>query len=283
MARLHNTSQALYQWRVNHRELDFGLHASGQVANGIDGVAIGEEQFDPSRHTADMIDPMSMGEAMFDVPHVAMVVPYRNEQMNVVLHQDPALRNLPSYLQPIREQKQKLAEDLVSSLESSKQVGDQVNLFVVGDSDVEVPRRVPATIIGETEQPEEAAQAVAGVCVRGLTFVISDFNALPIEKSMPSQFKNTVAIKVNHLLEKELPANVGRISMGGLKEVNTNKAKQLQAVNEGLRQKHEGIAVSLQDQGLAVAEVVYGSPDQPHDSKTTDAQIARAIRAMNHR
>lgn len=275
--RLPNTQYELQELRSNE-SMQYGMHVGYEVAVGVQGVEVGETPFNASHHTIDAINPLSIMESATDMPHVTQVMPYRPIELNVVVHQSPDDRLMPKYLQPIRSHKRQLANGIREAISESQQVMDRTNLYVVGDASSLDELNDGAEVIEGTEDHSIASQAIASICLRGLTFVISDFNTLKLD--IPgANYRETVAIKANHAFELAFPANVGRITLGGLKEVNTRKPKELAKVNQGLLQKHTSIANSLSDAGLAVAKVVYNDAlPMGTNFDAADASIAAAIR-----
>ena len=277
---LHQTRQALFELRSLENQ-GVGMHLGANVAVGMPGLPIGEVMFDPSRHPASAIDPFSMMESLTGTPHVTQVMPYRPTEMNVVLHQNDETVTA-DWLKPVHEHKRALAHGLVEALEESKQIPDRTNYYVVGAASNKEVLPNGAEIIGGTDSPEAAAQAVAEICLRGLTFVISDFENLPLGAVTSALYPRAIAIKANHQVELQIPANAGLLQLDGLGAVETWKVHKLQKKNKQLRHKHTQLEQGLGNAGLYVAQAVY-SPQRTVGTnvQAADNSIARAIRSAS--
>jgi hypothetical protein len=283
MTNLPQTGQALRELRADASK-GFGMHYGDEHAVGTAGFVVGEVPFDPSRHLASDIDPMSMGEWTMGMPQVTQVMPYRPINMNIVLHRDPTEQNLPHYLQPIRAHKNELARGLQTAIDESKQRTDKANTYLVGDTTDAFELGFDVHPVRGTESPEKAAEAIAGLCLNGLTIVISDFNNLPLKRGNKTNFARTIGVKANHGLELKIPANVGRLSVGGLHEVDTNKPKKLAEANTRLAAHHAGVCRNLGGLGIAVAQVAYDNQQNAgFNAREADRQIATAVRIAGRR
>jgi len=284
MSELAETRQAIFELRSSEQN-NFGFHMGTDLAVGVPGIQVGEVPFDPARHPIAAIDPFSAMESMLDRPHVSEVMPYIPVDMNVILHRDPAERSLHSFLQPVRTHKQELAASLSAALMEAKQVSDGMHLYIVGDTDLPAPIEATSEAIVSTEDPQKAAETVAEICATGLSFVISDFNNLPLPPD-PHSYEHTIGIKANHQLELEIPfiKRGPEWRLQGLQSVNTGNAKQVAAANEQLAHKHAGIEAHLGALGLVVARVVYSNHQTPLDNLLlSDKHIAQAVRVLARR
>jgi hypothetical protein len=281
METLTETRHAIYELRTNE-ERGFGLHLDEGVAVGVPGIQIGEEPFDQSRHLPEHINPISTQEMMTGLPHVTMVMPYRPLDMNVVLHQDPRERTMNRYVQPVRSYKRILAQELQAAISDARHVTDTSNLYVVGDARQLNGLSAEAQVLAGTEEPEAAANAVADICRQGLTFIISNFDRLPLENVANFAGKNAVAVKANHEFELSIPAKVGGWPMDSGLEVNTNKSKELIPANEAIAQRNNEIEEMLGSLGLTTAQVTYvNQASQSGNLRDADRQLASAIRAID--
>jgi hypothetical protein len=251
------------------------------IAVGVPGIRIADVQFDPARHNVEAINHLSLHEMMIGLPQVTEVMPYRPVDMNVVLHQDPREKRMNKYVQPIRSYKRLLALQLQDAIAETRQVTDTANLFVVGDSSELSEVGYSAQVLDGTEHPEAAAEAVADICRRGLTFVVSNFDQLPLQSHNWFNGSRTVAVKANHEFELEIPAKVGAWPMGGLWEVDTHNKKHLRATNEDIARRQTVIAQQLGSLGLQTAHVTYrNSSTERMNIADADAQIASSIREI---
>jgi hypothetical protein len=288
MAHLNETGQALFELRAAE-PYSMGMHLGEQLSVGDLGVKVGEVPFDPSLHEPSDIDRMSMMGRVRGRPYVAQIVPFRPEEANVVLHNDPADQAWSGYLAPMWDYKRGLAVSLSDAISDAKQMGDTGTVYVVGDTTRQTGLR-HADYVRNTETPEKAADAIADICRRGLTFVISDFEALPLDRAPAGYFGKTVAVKVNHKSELEIPANVGDYPLDGLEVVNTHNSKKLQAANDAIKRRHAelerrlGLKPRLGGLGLAVAKVIYDEGFAPRmQVRATDKSIAGAVRKLASR
>jgi hypothetical protein len=274
MEDLPETRNALMQM-LSDEQMRAGVHLADYVTVGAVGVPVGERIFDPHLHSVEDIDLMWMT----GMPHVEEVVPFKPLEMNVVLHRNPNDKRMPDWLKPLGAYKQEVASNVASAVFEAKQFGDEANYFVVGDTENESLTDWNAEIVRDTEDPEAASQAIADICLRGLTFVISDFNDLKIQNN--SGVQRSVAIKVNHSLELEVPKVKAIIPFGGLKEVNASNKKQLAKFNEELERTHSDIRLGLGSAGLVVAQVVLDmNKSGSLNAQATDSVIAHAIQSV---
>jgi hypothetical protein len=279
MSELLQTAQAMRELRSTQGRA-FGMHYNEDVSIGTTGMIVGEMPFDPNRHDPSSINPLSFNEMVMGVPHVQMEIPRRPIEFNVVLHRDPNDRNLPEYLQPVREYKDELASGVAQSLHEAKQRSDKVNVFVIGDTERHPSDHWDIEAIEGTEDSETAARAVEDLCMRGLTFVISDFNRLPLDNKSAA-FNRSIAIKANHALELALPADRGYLAVEGAEGVKTWKSKDLSRANAVLDERHADIRSHLGALGMEVVQVACNNDlDTRQNILQADAQIANSVRAL---
>lgn len=274
MHSLPRTEQALADVIAN-RPIMFGVHDGEEIRAGSHGVYIGERPFDPARDSVDQINPLSVWETITDEPHVALTIPEHPLHVNVVTHE----RQQPAQdLLGIIPTRRRLAAELTEALyDAMPGMSDRVSRYAVGEAATQNDEVEAVVTDG---QPETDVRQVAELCQNGLTFVLSDFLKLPLEKeanerSLPA----TVAVKMNHPLDLALPAGVGRIASGyGGGEINTNDSKQLQAVNARMAAAHEHTLNRLQASGLAVAHLVLNAQmAQGAGYQEADQSLAKAI------
>lgn len=285
MARLPETTRAIASLRTDLTQ-EFGMHVGQTVMHGVPGLVVGEERFDPSRHPVSAINPLSMMELGLDspMPYVRQVLPYKTLEMNVVVHDDSGDYEMPEWLEPVIGFRDSLAVDTKHSIEASKQVGDKVNLFVVGNPARPSLYGREAEVVKNTEQPEAAAQAVADIARSGLSFIISDFNRLPLHRVSQANFKRSVGVKANHPIELEFPANTGVWPLGGGASVDTGNRRELKSANKGLQKSHAQIAANIGQAGLAHLQVVYDNQFRSGlDREAFDRPLATILRRMSGR
>jgi hypothetical protein len=281
---LIETRHALIQLR-SQRAARAGIHLAEKIAVGVPGVPVGHSMYDPNLHPGEAIDPSAAMEWATGLPHVTVRVPFRPEHINLVVHTDPAERLLPSYLQPVRKQKLELAQGLFKALSVTKMPTDKINYVVLGDPVSAEELEAESVYVPESESPEIAAKAVAELCVRGLTFVISDFNKLPLGQNNQI-FQRTLAIKTNHKLELELPHTKRKVdlSVGSGRSIKLWKKNEVDKANQSLAIKHRGLRAFLGSLGMEVAQVAHDNHQNVADNVTSaDEAIASAVRNIARR
>jgi len=280
MANLEKTEAALADYAAN-RGLLFGIHDAEEFKVGAQGRDVGEIPFDPAQHDVSAINPLSIWESVTGEPHVRVALPERPLHLTIVTQHRAAGRS--DYPQ-MNQARQRLASELGAAInESLPGITDRAWNYAVGeavegvaDSDVEV--------IDTNGDPLVEARTIAELCRDGLTFVISDFLALPLEREACS---GAVAIKANHAFDIALPAGYGSLPTnirGG--EVNTDKPRELVRVNRSLQERHDRTAQRLETAGIAMAHILFNWRDYPtqgFDMELADERIAAAISALQPR
>lgn len=284
MSLLPETNIALAEWNAN-RQRETGMHMGPRLAVGVPGQAVSEVQYDLIRHVGLRPNVMSLMGLVTGEEYIDTVMPAHPLDVNVVVHHDPAQKNLPQYLSPMALYKQRLGSEISTSIdESLTGYADRARVYVVGEPVKEELIDYGVDVIEGTADGRSAAEATAEICERGLTFVISDFNNFPLHEVASVDFTDTVAIKANHEYEVELPANKGRMSMSGLKEVDTNNSNKLNkalAYQEAMNLERED---RLKAAGIVVARAVFKHAVLAGiDYRCLDDQIAGAVQTINHR
>lgn len=248
-----------------------GSHYLYDVTSGKEGLIIGSMPFDPSMHSSYQIDPTSLIGLALDTAYVTQVLPIKPLSINLIV--DASKRNEH---QLVTDRKLTMAAELGNAIDNALGgVGDRVNTYVIGETEIDIAER--STVLIEEKDPLEISLRIADIANRGLTFVISDFKNFNLEPTI-LPLDGVIAIKVDHILERQLPANVGRISLGGLVEVNTNRPKKLQQVNEQLQSQHDAIVSKLKMHGASVASVIIDSRiEEGFDLPGADLAIAMAV------
>lgn len=268
---LPKTGDALSDLRANAMH-GYGVHASSQFRAGGGGQYLGDMPFDPAVHEASDINPLSSMGLAFDQPHVSVYRPERPLRVNLVAD----YRNLGGNT-GIQKAKHAVADHLNEEVyEALSGVTDRLDTFVLGSDQHEFFDRRTQELV--------TAEDVAELCLNGLTVVVSDFSHLKIA-APEKRFDSAIAVKVNHLLERQVPSNVGVIALSGKGEVNTNKARKLNVVNQELAREHDATVSGLQQQGFEVVPVVVRADQGPHgyDVSSVDHLLAEAVGNINRR
>lgn len=289
MTMLPRTEEAFVDF-VSEQSSLYGSHDTYEVRTGVQGKVIGEKEFDPSRPWE--INPVSLGEQMFDIPHTDVVIPTRPLHVRVVTHE----RTAPDTDRlGLIAAKHALANEIADTLEDALPgPTDRVLRYKVGSA-VDV-RDFDAETVATDGQPENDAKQIAEICQEGLTVVVSDFLKLPLEEQgRAKDFVSTIAVKANHAIDLELPAGIGSVQSGYRGgEINTNgpgfvarflaklrgqePANELNEVNQLLMDAHQATVARLGAAGMSVASIIL----QPQlrrgfDVGVADTALAAAI------
>ncbi|MCA9330138.1 hypothetical protein KDA11_05795 [Candidatus Saccharibacteria bacterium] len=266
---LSHTGDALSEMRANVMH-GSGVHPSSQLRIGGGGQYLGDMPFDPSIHEATDINPMSIMGMALDQPHVSVYRPEKPLQVNLVAD----YRNMGGD-QNISRAKRSVAHHLSDGIyDALYSATDRLNTYVFG------ARQGEFFDSGTQEVIEE--EDIADLCLDGLTLVVSDFARLKLDSNNRS-FESAIAVKVNHLLERQIPSKVGVIALSGGGEVNTNNARKLLAVNQELARQHQTAVQRLRQQGFKIASIVARADLRPfgYDVDDADRQLADAIIAID--
>jgi hypothetical protein len=277
MANLEQTESAIAGFTAN-RGLLFGIHEAEEFKVGGVGRDVGEVMFDPARHDAGAINPLSIWESVLGEPHVRVVVPERPLHINVIAHHRSSGK---SDFYQMNAARQRLAGELSNAIsESLPGITDRSWSYAIGESAV-AGEDADVEVIGTNGDPLVEANTIAELCQGGLTFVISDFLALPLEQA---KCPTTVAVKANHSYDLEIPAGFHSLPtniQGG--EVNTDKPRKLARVNRAQQEQHDQAVARLEAAGIAVAQVLFNWTDYPlsgFDIEAADQGIAGAISGL---
>lgn len=249
-----------------------GDHLQHQSKASMDGIFLGTLPFDPFVHDAHDIDPLAaMGFALGE-DHVRQVFPHRSLITNVVIDSTGRL-DAPA----VTESKARLARGLSDCLDETKGSMDLNFSYRLVSPESELNDGSAENI---PVNEREFARTIGEFARNSLTFVISDFNRMRFDRSPDTDFGNVVAIKVNNPLERQIPANIGPVPLGGLQYVDTNKRRKLEPVNRDLQAQHERIVRDLCSTGASVASIIFNHRmPEGFDVDAADAQIAAAIRS----
>jgi hypothetical protein len=263
------TQEALYEFDASEMP-GSGDHNGYDIASGMPGLVIGEAIYDPMLHRPEDIYHMSVRGAATGDMYVQLKKPERPLAVNVVIHEDS--RDHPMFARA----KEYLGGLLVDALdEALPGIQDVTNCYYMGKRDLGFGdfEHLPLT-----EDADANARTLAEVCNGGLSFVLSRFNRLPIERHIDPTTK-TVGVLVSHPAEYAFPAGHGVISLGGSKEVNTSSRRQLARKNAELQAVNDATDARLNAAGIATAPVLF-DPRVPYhkwDAEAADRAIAQAV------
>lgn len=282
MSRLPRTEQALSDVLANEQIL-WGVHESEELRTSGLGVYVGERPFNPDRDRVSDINPLSVAEAVYDEPHVALIIPNRPLTVNVVTHErqqpeEDVLGIIPA--------KRHLASELAETLyDTVPGMTDRIFQYAVGEA-AEAITDKEIEAIGTDGSPLTDAATIAELCRDGLTFVVSDFHQLPLEREAEAEaFPMAIAVKANHRFDIELPQTDGNLRLatgyrGG--EVNLGSPRELADVNARMAAAHTATVQRLENAGLAVAHIIV-SPEAHlgFDASEADAALSAAVKSKN--
>lgn len=273
---LPETAGALSEAMANS-QFGPGGHAFANTRTGANGLFLGEIPFDPAYHEAADILQTSMMEDVLDTPHVGLYRPEHPLHISVVTDYGNTADDA-RIMRTKREAARNLTEGILGQLTS---VTDRLDSFAVGATEATQLGLNDHELIGREASEQERAEEIARLGLGGLTLVISDFRSLPLGQFGGGDFSETLAIKVNHPWERQIPARVGILSLRGLAEVNTNKPRELDKVNRRLEAQHKQKIEELEEAGITVASVVL-RPKLPLkvDETEVDEALATGIRTL---
>lgn len=283
MAVLPRTEQALADLVATER-IVFGEHDGEDVRVGHEGVYVGERPYDPARDDVSQINPLSVWAPILGEPHVALRIPERPIRVNVVTQERQAPENDRLGTIPA---KRLLATALANTLyDAMPGITDRVFQYAVGEAAEEV-KDPYVEVLSTNGDPLVDAKTTAELCRDGLTFVISDFLALPLEtQAGQGEFPVTTAIRAMHKFDYELPVtDGGRIGTGiNDGEINMSDPVAVGAVNAEMAAARQRSDARLHSAGLAVAHVIL-QPEARYGFETieTDRSIADAVSSISRR
>lgn len=256
---------------ARHRQ---GVHNSSKIGTGLGNRLLGHAKYNPLRHSPLDINYRSFAGMVEDEDYVRVVTKTMPVDLHIV--RDGTLR---SEVGVAKGHKSKVADQV------ARGIGDSVTsitdkLFEVAVSETYLPGsskgRDTVRVFGREDLPA-AVEENEGV---GLTFVMSDFKGISFQEG---SLEDTIAIKINHLLEREVPQGIGRITLGSVGDLDTNNRRKLRAYNQHLQHEHDGVVEQLQAAGAHVVSIVANPRIQPFgfDALSADTGIANAVIALD--
>lgn len=265
----------------------YGQHDSDEVVTGSDGLVIGERPYDSDEPT-DINFSSLMGHATNSF-YVEESIPERPLSVSIVEHRDakdapleeqsdPRLRDI---LNGKRFLVRLLSETLQDSLPGSE---DVVNRYVIGKPTAADLEDMGVEVLEGTEDPDKAVAELEDISSEGLTILVDSIR-LPFDKFAAGTFQTMLAIKANHLTERQLLPNDGVWRTGNSKmpEVDTSDPLELARWNTYLDKLHEYRLGKIKELGIVAASVVLDPRiNNPYhlDVKATDIEISSALKAI---
>lgn len=252
--------------------LSSGEHTEYLLAQGDVDIQLGTTEFDPTWHDPSDIDFTEEDGLTDGVLHVPVGLVKRPLLVNIVHDQLPR-----DEAHVITVRKREAADLIVRSLQARIPQMDPINGQVVLQ---QTGREFLLDDVTVAESREDGVRAISDITLSGLSLVISDFNAMRFSQR---SLNGAVALKLNHLLEREVPAGLGVVDMGSGIELNTDRKRDLVRYNERLQDQHNKIVEGLEAAGAQVIPVVVDARIKPagFDSDVMDANLAQAIEQMN--
>ena len=272
MALFPETTSALSELAAN-AQYGYGDHTEQVIRTGVAGLPLGDTQFDPTRHQLSDVNHLAPLSAATGDMYVREVLPRRPISVNVVLDVRTG-REHPVITNQKQRAQQMIAHGLVEALPG---ITDHAATYVLSDGTT----RNQIDFDGENvpvHDDEDAGRKVEDIALSGLTFVVSDFKQLRLQR-IDGQM---IAIKANHPLERSIPRNIGFVSLGGAVELDTHDRRQLERVNTALWHRHLDIIDDIKKTG-AKAVSVKAEPKSEHGFyvQHTDHRIAAVVHEMN--
>ncbi len=272
MTRFPKTAESFAELEANYR-YSFGMHFAGEARTAVPGLTMGDVPFDYAMHHPGSVNPLSVMGVALKQPHVTRVLPNKPVHINMVT--DFTNRSeLPSFTRVKRNTAELVASGLADAIEGS--IGNIACRHLVGE---QLGDGVIDEFI-ESRDRSKALSAAEKLSRNGLTILLSDFQGVELPTG---SLKGAIAIKVDHLLDYNIPEDMGTRPVAPDVELNTDKPSDLAVYNAQLQEKHEAIMESLRRAGALVVPVVADHINhKPYgiDIADTDERIAQAILAL---
>lgn len=265
-----------------------GVHKSDIIRTGTSGQKVIEIPFDPNKHTPDKINPLSIMGMVIEEPYVTKVRPRYPLIANLVIDRSKE-QSAPGII---------AAKNLVASgirkaiAEAMPGVSDKLHQYVIGEPMSEDLGDYDLETLELNGDKQKFAVSLAELCMSGLSFVISDFESLPIDQ-LPQRrfgkgnFSSAVGIKINHPAELDISSTQGyraTLPLFGKREVNLKHADEVEDFNKVLSEHHDRVIDRMNAAGFAVAQVVYNPEfSMGFDPNLADRQISSAIERISGR
>ncbi len=211
MVRFPNTRNQIEDLEAHFRHSG-GVHKFPHETVASVGLDVGSVDFDPLRHGAHQIDLSSPMAEYLGVEQVRKVLPMTPLLVRIVLDE----QNKGDH-PVVAGMKRQAGRSIAQGIQDIMPSFDRFDIV---------------TLTGEDSEP-----SLDELCDTGLAIVVGDLERVPLPDAF-NERADVVALKVNHPSERSIPANVGKLSLGGVWEVNTDNSTQLQRVNAWLEDAH---------------------------------------------
>lgn len=261
------TLESIRRLPPNRRQMSGG-HIQRREETGRVGNVAPDAEFVHGQHGAADINPLSYMTELTGKPYVHQRQPGRQFSTNIIVGDVEKSDD-----SRIVAQKQLVVRSLGNMLfRDLAQTADSVRVFVTDDTyltDGELSVARPKVLKTDDE--------IAEVCRRGLSVMIGDFARLRgADDDMP--FSPDFAVKVDHILDRQIPSNIGVLALNGGYEVDTTHAGELAIVNSRLADINSGVVDKLEQSNTSVVGVVVDNQfPKAFDVAATDKLLAGAV------
>ncbi len=274
---LRATSAAIGRLPANMGLLP-GVHNGSELKVGATGTMIADVPLEEHMLSPLLENPLSAMGIATGKAHGTLAKTQRPLLVNVVVHINPADREMPEWLEPLKDEKVNLGLDLLSAIHRARRLMDHSGMHVLGNnSDISKLGRGVEVVEG-TKDLAAAKETVQKIGNFGITLVVGDHldDLLPDEPKSPY-----VAVKVNHPLEVQVPLIKDRKIIwpvkGSSRGVRLWVPKEVDAYNAELDEIHGAINKRFEDRGVPVAQVLTSDKMTP---LAIDKSIANAVNEL---
>lgn len=276
MSNFRRTSEALHDWQANVAA-SFGSHIDPVITTGVpSNVIVGEAEFNPFAHDPYDIDHMSLMSIATDTPHVREEMPDRPLRAHILIDRT----NRGEHPQLTRAK-----TGVASNLEAA------LNLALPGISDSSTTTTLVSESASRRILPGYEVKATSKTNIirllgqmgtKDIKVVISDFENLLCDENLLRQMGPTLAIKLNHPLQRHIASGMGPIDLyGGEKSVDTNNKKSLAKENQILEERHQQIISLIARSGAEPVNILSDHRQAAgYNVIEADKLIASAVKAI---
>ncbi len=259
----------------------FGGNRNIQTASGHMGINIGENRFDPEKHSLSDINPLSPMSQITGDQYVDLLIKRRPLNISIITEHssttaDDGTQGLEKFI---------AGQQLKSAIEESMpNSGDTVNVYHIG-------REIPGAdmrhtdVIDTESTPVENAEIIVELCTDSLAFVISSFSRSRLRFEETNVVaENTVALRTLHSRDVAIPLN-GVTRLGNGREAASPREAIMYNKNT-LDPYNKHVDESIKGTGMHLGRIIVGNYDTNgylFDPSITDVTIAEAIRSLDYK